>query len=71
MGAEADNPSGIPEFSLDLYLYLYSAGTDHGYKCTGRRAVGLVQLLEGPTKALNCLCAHYAVLNVVPIDYSL
>jgi hypothetical protein len=29
MGAEADNPSGIPEFSLDLYLYLYSAGTDH------------------------------------------
>ena len=49
-----------------LYLYLYSAGTDHGYKCTGRRAVGLVQLLEGPTKAL-WLCytvfphtSHYA-----------
>ena len=55
-----------------LYLYLYSAGTDHGYKCTGlRRAVGLVQLLEGSTKALYCLCAHYTVLKVVPIDYSL
>ena len=46
------------------------AGTDRGYKCTGRRAVGLVQLLEGTTKALYCLCAHYAVLKVVPIDYS-
>ena len=32
-----------------LYLYLYSPGTDHGYKCTGRRAAGLVQLLEGTT----------------------
>ena len=52
-----------------LYLYLYSAGTDRGYKCTGRRADGLVQLLEGTTKALYCRCAHYAVLNVVPIDY--
>jgi hypothetical protein len=45
---------------------LVSAGTDHGYKCTGRRVVGLVQLLEGTTKALYCLCAHYAVLKVVP-----
>jgi hypothetical protein len=57
--------------NLYLHLYLYSAGTDHGYKCTRRRAVGLVQLLEGTTKALYCLCAHYAVLKVVPIDYSL
>jgi hypothetical protein len=53
-----------------LYLYIYSAGTDHGYRCTGRRAVGLVQLLEGTIKALYCLCAHYTVLKVVPIDYS-
>jgi hypothetical protein len=30
-------------------FYLYSAGTDHGYTCTGMRAVGLVQLLEGST----------------------
>jgi hypothetical protein len=29
---------------------------------------GLVKLLEGTTKALYCLCAHYAVLKVVPID---
>ena len=36
-----------------------------------RRAVGLVQLLEGTIKALYCLCAHYAALKVVPIDYSL
>jgi hypothetical protein len=56
---------------LYVYLYLYSAGTDRGYKCTGRRAVGLVQLLEGTSKALYCLCAHYAILKVVPIDYSL
>jgi hypothetical protein len=48
---------------LYLYLYIYSAGTDHGYKCTGRKAVGLVQLLEGTIKAFNCLCAHYAVLR--------
>ena len=47
-----------------LYLYLYSAGTDRSYKCTGRRAVGL-----GTTKALYCRCAHYTVLNVVPFDY--
>ena len=56
---------------LYLYLYIYSAGTDHGYRCTGRRAVGLVQLLEGTIKALYCLCTHYAVHKVVPIDYSL
>ena len=49
---------------LYLYPYLYSAGTDRSYKCTGRRAVGL-----GTTKALYCRCAHYALLNVVPIDY--
>ena len=56
---------------LYLYLYLYNAGTDRGYKCTGR-AIGLiVQLLEDTTKALYCLCAHYAILKVVPIDYSL
>ena len=56
---------------ISVFLYIYSAGTDHGYKCTGRRAVGLVQLLEGTTKAIYCLCAHYAVLKMVPIDYSL
>ena len=56
---------------LYLYMYLYNAGTDSGYKCTGRRSVGLVQRLEGTTKDLYCLCAHYAVLKVVPIDYSL
>ena len=56
---------------LSVCLYIYSAGTDHGYRCTGRRVVGLVQLLEGTIKALNCLCAHYTVLKVVPINYSL
>ena len=57
-----------------FHIRLYSAGTDHGYNnlyCPiegPRSAVGLVQLLEGTTKALYCLCAHYAVLRVVPID---
>ena len=60
-----------------FHIRLYSAGTDHGYNnfyCPiegPRSAVGLVQLLEGTTKALYCLCAHYAVLKLVPIDYRL
>jgi hypothetical protein len=63
-------PYIVPHFWITVSVSV-SAGTDHGYKCTGRRAVGLVQLLEGTTKAVYCLCAHYAVLKVVPIDHSL